>query len=174
MQQKVFLLLGSNRGDREQNLLMACARIKKGIGALLKISPVYETEPWGFDDSTSFYNQALEVETSLEPAALLHEIHQIEKDLGRLRDVVSCGEGCACSGESYTPRTIDIDILFYGSRILFTEDLMIPHPRLHERRFSLAPLDDIAPDFIHPVYKKAVSVLLRECTDTCDVTRISQ
>jgi len=172
MPQTVFLLLGSNQGDRESNLLKASAGITQKIGQILKISSVYETEPWGFEDSTWFYNQALEVETSLSPENILNEIHAIEKDLGRVREAPSCYSGCSCSTE-YSSRTIDIDILFYGSKIHFTEDLMIPHPRLHERSFTLLPLDEIAPCFIHPVYRKTVSELLLQCRDKSGVNRIS-
>lgn len=172
MQQSVFLLLGSNRGDREKNLLAACAGIQQGIGPILRISSVYETEPWGFEDNTPFYNQAMEVETSLSPSEVLHVINDIERNLGRMREVASCGSDCGCESGSYAPRTIDIDILFCGSRIIFTEDLMIPHPRLHERRFTLIPLDEIAPDLVHPVYRKSVSALLQDCTDTSEVKRI--
>lgn len=173
MQQSVFLLLGSNRGDREQNLLKACAGIRRSIGNILKTSSVYETKPWGFEDSTLFYNQALEIETSLIPVDLLHEIHKIEKDLGRIRQAPGYVSGCACSETEYTSRTMDIDILFYGSRIIFTDELMIPHPRLHERRFTLVPLDEIAADYIHPVYRKPVSELLSQCIDKGEVNRIS-
>ena len=174
MKQSVFLLLGSNRGDREKNLLSGCAGIQQGIGRVLRISSVYETEPWGFEDNTPFYNQAMEVETSLSPSEVLNVINDIEKNLGRMRAVVSasCGPDCGCANGSYAPRTIDIDILFYGSRIIFTEELMILHPRLHERRFTLVPLDEIAPGLVHPVYRKPVSVLLQECADTSEVKRI--
>ena len=171
MPTNVFLLLGSNQGDREGNLLKACAGITKRIGNILKRSSVYETEPWGFEDSTWFYNQAIEIETELSPEGILEEIHGIEKGLGRIREAPSCYSGCSCSTE-YSSRTIDIDILFYGSKIHFTEDLMIPHPRLHERRFSLMPLDEIAPGFIHPVYRKPVSELLHECLDEGKVSRL--
>ncbi|MCX6281447.1 MAG: 2-amino-4-hydroxy-6-hydroxymethyldihydropteridine diphosphokinase [Bacteroidetes bacterium] len=173
MQQSVFLLLGSNRGDREQNLLKACAGINQRIGRILKSSSMYESEPWGFEDSTSFYNQALEIETALSAEDLLAMIHSIEKDLGRLREVQACGPSCGCSTKGYSSRTIDIDILFYSSKIVFTETLMIPHPRLHERLFTLLPLDEIAPDHIHPVYRRTVSELLKGCTDKGQVHRIS-
>jgi 2-amino-4-hydroxy-6-hydroxymethyldihydropteridine diphosphokinase len=172
MLHSVFLLLGSNQGNRELNLLIACSGIKKSIGNILKISSVYETEPWGFEDNTAFYNQALEAETALNPEELLQEIHRIEKELGRVRQVPEGSPGCGCS-VSYSSRTIDVDILFYGSRILFTDELMIPHPRLHERRFTLLPLDEIAPGFVHPVYRKSVSDLLLLCKDKGGVKKIS-
>jgi len=174
MHQLVFLLIGSNRGDREHNLLGACAGISKRIGAILKTSSLYETEPWGFDDSISFYNQAVEVETLLSPTEVLREIHAIETELGRVRATAPYGTGCSCSNEAYSSRIIDIDILFYGSRILFTDELMIPHPRLHERRFTLIPLDEIAHDFIHPVYRKTVSELLSHCADAGEVSKVSR
>jgi 2-amino-4-hydroxy-6-hydroxymethyldihydropteridine diphosphokinase len=173
MQHSVFLLLGSNLGDRERNLLQACAGIRQSIGNILKISSVYETEPWGFEDCISFYNQAMEIETYLTPEELLQGIHNIEKELGRIRQAPECGSGCAFPMATYSSRTIDIDILFYGSKILFTDELMIPHPRLHERRFTLVPLDEIAPGYIHPVYRKPVSELLRQCIDKGEVKRIS-
>jgi len=171
MQQQVYLLLGSNRGDREQNLLRACAGIEEKIGHIAVISPVYETQPWGFEDSTSFYNQALMAETELQPEEVLRRIHDIEAELGRVRDFSACGSSCECS-QAYSSRTIDIDILFYGSRILFTDELMIPHPRLHERLFTLVPLHEIAPAFIHPVYRKTVAELLSQCTDKGEVSKI--
>ncbi len=173
MQQAVYLLLGSNRGDREQNLLLACARIKERLGNILKSSSVYETEPWGFEDNISFFNQALELETGLSPEELLAGIQDIEKELGRVRNAPACTTGCSCTTETYSSRTIDIDILFYGSRILFTEELMVPHPRLHERMFTLMPLDEIAPSFIHPVYHKPISELLELCNDKGEVKRIT-
>ncbi len=173
MQHSVFLLLGSNLGDRERNLLMACSGISKSIGTILKISSVYETEPWGFEDNSPFYNQALEAETALSPEELLQEIHRIEKRLGRVRQEPECSSGSVCSSTVYSSRTIDVDILFYDSRILFTEELMIPHPRLHERRFTLVPLNEIAPAFMHPVYRKPVSDLLLMCNDKGGVKRIS-
>ena len=171
MQTNVFLLLGSNQGDREGNLLKACAGISQRIGNIINRSSVYETEPWGFEDSTWFYNQALEIETELSPERMLEEIHGIEKELGRTREAPSNYSGCSCS-TGYSSRTIDIDILFYGSKIHFTEDLMIPHPRLHERKFTLLPLDEIAPGFIHPVYRKPVSGLLQHCIDEGSVNRL--
>lgn len=172
MQKDVFLLLGSNLGDREGNLLKACAGISKRIGNIINRSSLYETEPWGFEDSTWFYNQALEIETELSPERILAEIHGIETELGRTREATSCYSGCSCSTE-YSSRTIDIDILFYGAKIHFTEDLMIPHPRLHERMFTLLPLDEIAPGFIHPVYRKPISELLEHCTDKGGVSRVA-
>lgn len=174
MQQSVFLLLGSNRGNREQNLLQACESIKQSIGKILKLSSVYETEPWGFEDSTPFYNQALEVETNHAPAELLRDIHRIERDLGRVREPESCGPTCASTTNGYSSRTMDIDILFYDSKILFTDELMIPHPRLQERRFTLIPLNEIAPDFIHPVYRMPVSELLTRCVDHSEVKKLTR
>jgi len=173
MQNSVFLLLGSNQGDRENNLFRACSGIKQNIGNILNISSVYETEPWGFEDSTLFYNQALEVETNLSPEELLNAIHRIENELGRIRQDPECGPGCLYPAVTYSSRTMDIDILFFGSMILFTEKLMIPHPRLHERRFTLLPLEEICPGYIHPVYRKSVSELLLQCLDRGEVKRIS-
>jgi 2-amino-4-hydroxy-6-hydroxymethyldihydropteridine diphosphokinase len=164
---KVYLLLGSNRGDRERNLLMACAGIERSVGKIVKSSSVYETSPWGFEDPVAFYNQALEIETELAPDALLDMIHLVESGLGRMREIEAAG--CSCSAVGYSPRTIDIDILFYASRIIFTDQLMIPHPRLHERLFTLCPMAELAGDFVHPAFKKTIKTLLDECTDRGEV-----
>jgi 2-amino-4-hydroxy-6-hydroxymethyldihydropteridine diphosphokinase len=171
--QEVYLLLGSNRGDRECNLLQACTRIRQKVGDIIRISSLYETEPWGFKDEISFYNQALMVSTSLSPDGLMLELQKIESELGRLRESPgSSGDSCACHTAIYSSRTMDIDILFYDRKILFTEKLMIPHPRMHNRRFALIPMDEIAPGMIHPVYRKSITDLLHSCTDTCWVNKI--
>jgi 2-amino-4-hydroxy-6-hydroxymethyldihydropteridine diphosphokinase len=175
----VYLLLGSNRGDRYEYLSRAAARIGQLAGNVLKASSVFETSCWGFKDETPFLNQVLGIETTLEPMLLLDILLGIESELGRIRIVTGAGCGCGnfsdtgADGEaSYLPRTIDIDILFYGSRLVFDDILMIPHPRLHLRRFTLVPLAEIAPGFLHPVLKKSISDLLRECPDKGLVSRI--
>ena len=163
---KVFILLGSNQGDRLDFLSRALEMIAGKAGALVKKSAVYETEPWGFDAPDSFLNQVVEINTALSPAQLLEQLLSIETMLGRIRPF----NGCRCSvEEGYSSRTIDLDILFYGQKLVFTEQLMIPHPRLHERKFTLVPLHEIAPGLIHPLLKKTISILLQECRDPLEV-----
>jgi 2-amino-4-hydroxy-6-hydroxymethyldihydropteridine diphosphokinase len=169
---EIFILLGSNRGDRMDYMARAMQMISTNVGAVLKKSAVYETEPWGFKDSTPFLNQVIEIETNLSPAELLEQLLTIEARLGRIRPFGGCG--CSTSANqqaetAYAGRTIDLDILFYGNKLVFTDDLMIPHPRLHERRFSLIPLNEMVPDLIHPLLKKKISQLLLECHDKTKV-----
>ncbi len=151
---RVFLGLGSNLGTRDQNLRQAMEKIMEFIGPVIRISSVYETEPWGFWSEDQFLNLVVEVETDLKPSGLLGRLLMIESLLGRLRE-----------GKGYKSRTIDIDILFYGKQVINKGDLKIPHARLHERRFVLVPLVEIAPDLVHPVLKKNMTTLLEECND---------
>jgi 2-amino-4-hydroxy-6-hydroxymethyldihydropteridine diphosphokinase len=153
---KVFLGLGSNLGRRDETLHAAKKLIGESIGAVIRASSVYETEPWGFESDKEFLNMVLVVETDLPPSGILGRILMIESQLGRTR--YRCGF-------HYLSRSIDIDILFYDNEILDQESLKIPHPRLHERRFVMVPLAEIAPDQIHPVFKKTILELLRECED---------
>lgn len=150
---EIFLLTGSNRGDRQEMILRASVLIAEKAGSVLKTSSILETPPWGFTDPVAFLNQALEIETDLPPTQLLSTLHDIETLLGRTRSAQSSG---------YASRTMDIDILFYGQKIIQTKTLTIPHPRLHERYFALKPLTEIAPGFVHPVLGKTISQLLQQ------------
>jgi len=156
----LYLLTGSNLGDREDFLRQARFGIAERVGVILQASGLYQTEPWGIRDQPDFLNQALLVTTGLSPFAVLDAVKKIEKTLGRM-EVLRWGE-----------RIIDIDILFYEDLVLESPALTIPHPRLHERNFALAPLAEIAPDFRHPVFEKTVAVLLEECGDGLEVVRI--
>ncbi|MCK9421355.1 MAG: 2-amino-4-hydroxy-6-hydroxymethyldihydropteridine diphosphokinase [Bacteroidales bacterium] len=174
---EVFLLLGSNRGNRRELLQQAKDMITKKTGIILQFSGIYETEPWGFEDPIPFLNQTIEIETLLPPEKLLETLLDIEKTLGRIRPVK--GFGCSLGNGNYDDsypafgntvpayygRTMDIDILFYGTKLFFTDTLMIPHPRLHERFFALRPLLDIAPKFMHPILRKTITTLLMEMGD---------
>ena len=157
----VYLLLGSNLGDRLQVMRAASELIDMQIGNIVSSSSVYETAPWGVLDQPSFLNQVLEVETEMAPEEVLRIILEIEHELGRVRY------------ERWGARVIDIDILYFDHLILDTARLTIPHPRLHERRFTLAPLAEIAPDFIHPVLNKSSEQLMAECTDISEVSLFS-
>ena len=167
----VFLLLGSNRGNRGEFISQAMEMISANAGTILNKSSVYETEPWGFVDPAPFLNQVIEISTGLNPDDLLEQVLAIETRLGRIRPFEGCG--CSYKGD-YEGRTIDIDILFYGHKLVFTDNLMIPHPRLHERRFTLVPMNEVAPGFIHPLLKKTISVLLQGCTDVSKVERLKE
>lgn len=150
----VFLGLGTNLGDRENNLKSAISGIEDSIGVIINSSSVYETEPWGFKSDKQFLNMVVKVKTDLSPDLLLKAIHRIEKDMGRER-----------TGSAYSPRVIDIDILFYNKDIIDLEDIQIPHPSIGTRKFVLVPLFEIEPDFKHPKSKASISTLLNSCDD---------
>jgi 2-amino-4-hydroxy-6-hydroxymethyldihydropteridine diphosphokinase len=157
---KVYLGIGTNLGDREKNLTEALKLIKEHIGRIRQVSSVYETEPWGFESENDFLNMAAEVETKLKPSGLLGRILMIEANMGRLRDE-----------KKYSSRLIDIDILLFADKILEAKSLEIPHPRLHERKFVLVPLNEIAGDFLHPKLGKTIKALLKECPDKSRVRK---
>jgi len=152
---KVYFSLGSNQGDRINFLAKAVHMIAKQIGKIECLSDVIESEPWGFETDTAFYNMALAVETGLEPHQVLEAILGIEECLGRVR-----------TGNGYSNRPIDIDILFYDGIHLVSDQLVVPHPLLHQRNFVLFPLNDIAPHFLHPVFNKTVNNLFLDADDS--------
>lgn len=155
-----YLLLGSNIGKREAYLSEAISLINEKAGKIISKSSVYETKAWGNTQQEDFLNQAVCVQTAMNPAQLMQTILGIEEEMGRTRS------------RKWEPRSIDIDILFYHQMIIRTENLSVPHPHLHERKFALAPLNEIAPDFVHPILKKTVSKLLSECSDNLLVKKI--
>lgn len=159
---KAYLLLGSNVGNRRQNLLDALQHIENYAGKIAKHSSIYETAPWGKPDQQNFFNQAVLVETLLEPPALMHELLNIERLMGRKRS----------ENEKWEQRLIDIDILFYNDVNLQTEQLTIPHPRLHERNFALHPMLELDPTHKHPLKGQNIEELLQICSDTLLVTKI--
>jgi len=145
-----YLSLGSNMGDREANLRAAIDRLATSGLHILRTSPVYETEPVDYADQRWFLNMVVEAETSLFPLQLLAQTQKVERVLGRVRTVPK------------GPRVIDIDILLYGTAVVRTAKLEIPHPRMAERRFVLGPLHDLAPDLRHPVTRATVAEMLRD------------
>ncbi|MCH7480613.1 MAG: 2-amino-4-hydroxy-6-hydroxymethyldihydropteridine diphosphokinase [Chloroflexi bacterium] len=147
MKHSIYLGLGSNLNDRLKNLAAAIASMPPTI-KILRTSPIYETAPWGFEDQGKFLNQVVEAQTDLTPKELLDHLKNIETEVGR---TATFRNG---------PREIDIDILFYDNFILDTDDLTIPHARIEERAFMLAPLAVIAEEFIHPVSGQTIAQLL--------------
>ena len=150
---KVFFSIGSNKGNRSELINEAIAKIDISIGKVELKSSIYETKSWGFK-SSNFYNTCLLVESSLSVEQILNRILKIEKDMGRF-----------ISGDQYSDRYIDIDILFVEDIIVNSKNLIIPHPRLHLRKFVLTPMLDLAPDFIHPILNKSIRQLEIECDD---------
>jgi len=158
---EVYLLTGGNMGDRPDYLERARAAVSAAVGPVRAASSVYETAAWGLEDQPSFYNQVLCVDTELSAEDVLHAVLAIEQSLGRMRDV------------KYGPRTIDIDILFFNDAVIDHPALVVPHPQMAFRRFVLAPLNELAPDKLHPVLKKTVGELLAACPDKLAVHKIS-
>lgn len=144
-----YLGLGTNIGNKRRNLITATALLAERAGDVLALSGFYQTEPWGFRSENLFLNAAVTLETELTPADLLHVTQQIEREMGRTQK----------SAGSYRDRIIDLDILLYGDRVLETPELVLPHPLMHERKFVLEPLAEIAPFVVHPVLKECITVL---------------
>ncbi|WP_205502077.1 2-amino-4-hydroxy-6-hydroxymethyldihydropteridine diphosphokinase [Rufibacter psychrotolerans] len=153
----IYLLLGSNLGDRLFYLREAAAQLSAVFGKTVQKSKLYETAAWGLEDQPPFLNQVLVFETRFTPRVVLALTQRIEQDLGRIRK------------ERWGARVIDIDVLFYGQEILETPQLHLPHPQLHLRRFTLTPLAEVAPEFVHPVLQKTMTQLLQECPDPLEV-----
>ena len=149
--------MGSNLGDRKKFLSLAREAIGKEVGSIETSSAVHESSAWGLTKQPDFLNQVILVKTSLTPFKVLSKIQEIELDLGRERF------------EKWGPRIIDIDILYFGNLIINSENLIIPHPGIPERRFTLEPLKEVAPDFVHPVLQKTNSELLDLCKDSLGV-----
>ena len=141
----VYLGLGTNLGDKEQNLRMSIKKIEERIGNVVSLSAFYATAPWGFSSENSFLNAAVCVETTLLPLQVLEETQRIERELGRTEKSVN---------GLYADRLIDIDLLLYDDRVMDAEGLILPHPLMTERRFVMEPLSEIAPDVVHPVLHK--------------------
>lgn len=152
------LLLGSNLDDRYSMLTKAKLMINNYLGHIVGLSSLYETEPWGFDSDNFFLNQVVAIETIMRPRELLQEILAIEQKLGRTRN-----------NNGYSSRSIDIDILFYNDEIVEEHDLVIPHPKIGERLFTLLPLQEMDGTMKHPVNGKTFRQMIKECNDSLKV-----
>ncbi len=157
MKKNVYLLLGTNLGSRSTNLQMARSLIENSAGVILESSLIYESAAWGKEDQPDFLNQVIKIHTTFNPYGLLEKLNWIESSLGRLREV------------KWGERIIDIDILFYEDEVIYDKALTIPHPGVTGRRFTLVPLNEIAPTLIHPQLNKTVSQLLAACEDPLKV-----
>ncbi len=155
---KYFLCLGSNLGDREANLTNCLIKLKKIDAEVIIVSSIYETEPVGNCTHPWFLNQVVEIEVDIDPFVLLNKIKKIEHQLGRVKSELD-----------KSPRIIDVDILLAENKVIHTENLIIPHPRMHLRNFVLIPLKEIAPNVEHPVLQKSVEIINKNCQDKSEV-----
>lgn len=156
MTHTIYLALGSNVGDRQENLKEAISQLVPQVSITAE-SSIYETEPWGYEDQDDFLNMVVQGETELEPLELLAHLKEIEANVGRTKTFRN------------GPREIDLDILFYDDLIMEDKNLAIPHPRLHERAFVLVPLADIAPDFVHPIWNHRIRDMLGNLPSTNEI-----
>ena len=149
----IFLSTGTNLGDRLGNLDQVNKLIEAQIGPILQYSTIYQTAAWGGIVQPDYYNQVLQIDSSLQVTAVLDECLTIENEMGRIRK------------ERWGARVIDIDLLFYEDKIIENEKLILPHPRLHLRNFVLLPLSELAPNWQHPIFNKDIVTLVKECPD---------
>lgn len=156
---RTFLLIGGNLGDRRRIQREALRALERSCGDIFVRSSLYESPPWGFEHERHFLNRVVGIETHHPPRALLEELLAIEKSFGRERK----------QEERYQGRTLDLDILYYEDKIVREADLKIPHPRIPERRFTLVPLSEIAPDREDPLQERKVRAMLADCEDPIGV-----
>lgn len=156
----VVILQGTNLGDRQRNLEFSESCISEKIGSVISSSSIYETAPWGKTDQSSFLNRILLVKTVLKPERVLETLLAIESMMGRERL------------EKWEPRIIDLDIIFFDDMVYKSDDLELPHPYIQQRRFTLEPLNELMPFFVHPVFKVTVAELLASCKDVSAVKRL--
>ena len=158
---KVFLGIGGNIGDKQLNFTKVAHLANDRLGNIIKKSSIYETPPWGFLSEDHFWNQVFLIETEINPENLLEEIREIEAEFVRKRE-----------SDRYVSREMDIDILYFDDIYVETEKLVIPHPKLHNRKFVLVPLVEIAPDFKHPLFRLTNLQLLENCKDESIIIKI--
>ena len=157
MTDNIYLLLGSNLGNSKELLEEAIKKIGIHIGKIVDTSKLYKTAPWGNSEQAAFLNQVVRIKSALPPTEMLNKVHFIETKMGRIRH------------EKWGERKIDIDILYYNDLIYNTLELIIPHPEIQNRKFTLVPLIELSPDFIHPKFQLSNSNLLSKCEDKLDV-----
>ena len=157
----IYILLGSNQGDKRNNIFRAVELIQQNVGNILNKSSQYKTAAWGKEDQPDFLNMVIEIESNLKPSELLKVLLNIENKIGRIRK------------EKWEARIIDIDILYYDQITVDKPKLKIPHPEIQNRRFTLVPLVEISADFIHPILNKSNFLLLNECFDDLQVIKIT-
>ena len=185
-----YILAGGNIGPVRENLRKAKAMIGERIGEVVRASALYRSPAWGFESPNPFFNAVWAVETPLDPEAVMQALLEIERQLGRTREnAVAASPGAASASaettcpdtapaphapapKTYASRPIDLDILFYGNLTLFTPFLAVPHPRLPLRRFALVPLNEIAPNLLHPTLNQTISQLLAACPDKSEVVLV--
>ena len=157
-----YLLIGGNLGNRIENLAMARSLIEKELGKIIKVSSIYETAAWGITKQPDFLNQILLIKTKFSPEKMMQLILSIENKMGRVRT------------QKNASRIIDIDILFFNDEIISNENLTIPHPEIQNRKFALIPLNEIASDLVHPVFKQSIKNLLSTSKDKLQVKPLSK
>ena len=163
IQRITFLSLGTNQGNKLENLQKAINLIDDRVGGIQKISSVYQTPSWGFEGE-NFFNICIKVSTYQQPEVLLSSLLEIEQELGRLRS----------SEKGYQNRKIDIDILLFDDEIIFSKLLIVPHPKMLDRKFVLIPLAEIAPNELHPIKKTQLSVCAQNCNDASEISMIKE
>jgi len=156
----IYILLGANLGDSLQQILDAKQKLSEKLGTIIKESSIYESAAWGVEDQPTFLNQVLLLETTHGAEKSLAICQSIENELGRVRKI------------KWGARIIDVDILYYNDEIIQTEQLTVPHPYIQERKFTLMPLVEIAPDFIHPIFKETQQQILENCQDPLFVEKL--
>ena len=156
-----YLCIGGNEGDRHANLEETREFLYFNFGDIEQTSSIYESEAWGMENANPFLNQVIQITTELTPEELLQEIRELEEFYGRKR-----------KPGKYLPREMDVDILFYNDWVINTPNLILPHPRLHLRKFVLEPLHEIAPSLNHPLLNQTIEQLLKNCNDPSEVIKL--
>ncbi len=164
MSKTIFLSIGTNKGDKISNCKLVTKKIRL-ISDVINISSIYKTESWGFS-ADFFLNFVIEIKTNLSPYNLLEGLLKIENEMGRFRKK-------NIKKKQYDSRVIDIDILFFGNEIIRSKELMIPHPKLNYRSFTLIPLCELKPYFVCPISNKTIEDILKNCKDTSFVQKIT-